>query len=138
MTHPRKAIREAAAVVLTGLALTGSRVFQSRQRALTDSELPALRLSTVDSQLADLSLSGNGASQFDLTMSIEIVAKVADNLDDLIDDIAEQVEAALKAAPASTWLGGYVGAVSTDPEFDEETNLPTGIARLAVSITTFV
>ena len=137
MTHPRKTIRANVVALLTGLPLTGARVFASRVRPLTDAELPGLRIFTVDSQQADLSLA-EGASQFDFTVGIEIVAKVAEDLDDVIDDIAEDVEAALATAPASTWLGGYIGAISTDIEFDDETNLPTGIARLAVSITTFV
>jgi hypothetical protein len=138
MTHPRKTIRDNVVALLTGLTLTGSRVFASRVRALTDAELPALRVFTVDSQLSDLSLSGQGSAQLDLTIGIEIVVKVADDLDDTIDDIAEDVEDALGAAAASVFLGGYVSGLSTDIEFDEETNLPTGIARLAASVTTYV
>lgn len=138
MTHPRKQIRDAAVAVLTGLSLTGAHVFASRVRPLLDAELPALRVFSRESQLEALSLSGTGASQFDLTLGIEIVVKLTDGLDDQIDAIAAEVEAALAAAPDSTWLGGTVGGISTDIDFDEETNLPTGIARLAVSITTYV
>lgn len=138
MSHPRTQIRAAVVALLTGLPITGANVFASRVRPFHDSELPALNVLTGGSNEQQLNLAGSGASQLDLTLTVEIRVKQADGVDDAIDDIAEEVELAMQTAPASTWLGGFVESVASEPEFDEETNLPTGICRLAFSITTFV
>lgn len=137
MSHIRRQIRDAVALLLTGLPLTGANVFVSRASPLAPSELPALRVSITNSQLQQLSLLGTGGAQTDLTLAIDIEVKAADGCDDLIDDIAEDVEGALLLAPSATWLGGFVDGVETSIEFDEETNLPAGRARLSVAITTF-
>lgn len=138
MSHPRKQIRANVVALLTGLPITGSNVFASRVTPFAESELPALNVLTLSSNQQQLDLAGSGALQLDFTLAIDIVVKEMDGLDDLIDDIAEDVELAMQAAPSSTWLGGFIGDLATESELDDETNLPVGSCRLAFSITTFV
>lgn len=122
MAHARQSIREAVATAVTGLATTGTRVFQSR--ALPQDALPCLLVTTNDESVqADL-----GAV---LTRELEIrvagYAKAASNLEDTLDTIAEEVETAVQGAGA---LGGLVDAppvltgIRTD--FDDSLEQPVG------------
>jgi hypothetical protein len=99
--HVRRAIREAVAIKLTGLPLTGERVFTSRVRELRDNELPALIVETPSESVSY----GQGGpvrprvQSREQVVNVVVVASAAEDVDDVLDDIAEQVEAALAADP---------------------------------------
>jgi hypothetical protein len=124
--HARQAIREAAATAVTGLALTGARVFQSRMRA--QDALPCL-LVTTNSEVVDRSDLGD-TEERDLEIEFLGVAKAAADVDDVLDTIAEQVEIAIGA---NNTLGGRVKRmqlISLRPEFDDELEQPVGLMRM--------
>lgn len=137
MSHPRKQIRANVVALLTGLAGVVT-VAASRTAPFDDSELPALNVVNRGGAASPITLTGQGPSDRQITVGIDIHVKAADGVDDQLDDIAESVEAALHAALPETWLGGYIGEINDEPEFDEETNLPVGVLRLTVSISTIV
>lgn len=137
MSHPRKQIRANVVALLTGL--TGvTTVDASRVTPFADSELPALNVVNRGGQSSPITLTGSGPQERQINVGIDIHAKATDGVDDLLDDIAERVEAELLGASPDTWLGGYVGEISDEPDFDDETNLPAGVLRLVVSISTIV
>lgn len=137
MTHPRQTIRESLVTLLTGLPLTGSRVYGSRLSPVEEGSLPALRIYADSEQASPLLIHAQTTRERDITYRIEIVARANADLDDALDAIAEQVEGALVAAADSTWLGGTLGALSTEIELSDDVSQPVGIARLGITINTF-
>lgn len=95
MAHARALLRAAVAVRL-GIAqvpLLGGRVLTGRQFPIADGADPAARVFTTE-EAAELQV--DGTVKRIVTLRIEVVAKGAEGLgDDVIDDICEQVEAAL-------------------------------------------
>lgn len=126
MTHARRQIREAAATAFTGLATTGSRVFQSRMKP-TDN-LPCLLITTEDEEVEQTPQSRQARV---LTLTVRGLAKSGATVDDTLDAIAEEVEAAAQAAGT---LGGkapgglVLKRISTD--FDETLEKPAGVIVL--------
>jgi hypothetical protein len=137
MTHPRKTIRDNVVALLTGLPLTGSRVYGSRVAPLSESELPAIRVYADSSESSAIDIH-NLIRERGVIFRIEIVARATADLDDTLDAIAEDVEQALLAAPGSTWLGGELrDPISDEIEIDDDTSQPVGICRMAISINTY-
>jgi hypothetical protein len=129
MSHVRRQIREAAAAALTGLATTGSRVFQSRINTLRDPDLPCLRISTDDEQIDAENAVMGGELTRELTLVVKGVAKTATTLDDTLDGIAEQVEPVLNGAS----LGGLVKRCTLERigvEMDDTLEKPAGVITL--------
>ena len=135
MAHMRKQIREAAAAVLTGLATSGARVYQSRVYPLRDTNIPCLLVSTDDEQLT---AQGIGSMQLErsLKLTVRAVAKATANLDDTLDQMLAEVETALNG----NTLGGL--SLNTVPEsisvqMDDSVERPVGVATLTYAITYF-
>ena len=93
MSHARQQIREAIATLVTGLTTTGSNVFRSRVYRLQASELPALLVYT-NSETVERSHMTTGLVR-ELTLRVEGIAKALANIDDTLDTIGAEVEAAL-------------------------------------------
>lgn len=93
MSHARQQIREAVATLVTGLTTTGSNVFQSRVYRLQASELPALLVYT-NSETVERSHMTSGLVR-ELTLRVEGIAKALADIDDTLDTIGAEVEAAL-------------------------------------------
>ena len=137
MTHPRQTIRKNLVTLLTGLPLTGSRVYGSRVAPLTEADLPAIRVYADSGESSAIDIH-NVTRERGLIYRIEIVARATADLDDTLDAISEDVEEALLAAPGSTWLGVDLrDPISDEIEIDDDTSQPVGICRMAISINTY-
>ena len=135
MSHVRRQIREAAAAAVTGLATTSTRVFQSRIYPLRDADLPCLLINTDDEDIESGGVA-DAAMRRDLRLSVRGVAMVGDALDDTLDGIAEQVEAAL----AGSTLGGLVKMLDISGirvEMDDGVQKPVGVISLDYRATYF-
>lgn len=137
MTHARQQLREAVVGLLLAVPQTGGRVRSGRAYPWQDAELPCLEVLTAEEALAEDSLSGE-IQQRECALDVVIRARATAGVDDLLDAIAEQVEAALGSAVA-------VGAVSVDlryegasSEFSDAAQEPTGRATLRYTATYFV
>lgn len=109
MAHIRQTIREAAATAITGLA-SGAPVYQSRVYPLEKQTLPALLVySTEEAVDVDSMSLGSHAGLRTLTLRVEVVSRLASGMDDEIDTLCAEVEAALAASIDSS-AGGSVGA----------------------------
>jgi len=129
MSHVRRQIREAAAAAVTGLATTGSKVFQSRIYPLRDADLPCLLISTDDEQIESDNVTDDRPQRRTLTLTIKGVAKATADLDDTLDAIAEQVEPVL--------IGNLLGNKLKDCtlssihiDLDDSLDKPVGIITL--------
>jgi hypothetical protein len=89
---------DALAARMTGLPLTGSRVYTSRLWAVSEAELPAWRLTaedeSIEAQMAD------GTNQHLLTVQCEGLVRATADVDDSMHALAAQGLTALCAVPA--------------------------------------
>lgn len=104
MAHPRKVIRDAVVLALTGLTQTGSNVHATRTQPLEAAQLPALCVYTLD-ESSELDVLSPRKMMRNLTLVIEAVAQVNDTLDDTLDQICLEVETQLGT---NFTLGGLV------------------------------
>lgn len=133
MTHARRSIREAAAAAVTGLATTGSRVYQSRLYTLRDADLPCLLVNTDDEAISNAVVASQILER-QLTITVRCVAKATANLDDVLDQIIEEVEPVLNGAT----LGGSAKTLqlqSIGIEMVETLDKPAGVATLTYTAT---
>lgn len=125
MPHARQQIREAVASALTGLATTGARVHQSRMRPADAAGLPCL-LITTDGEQIDTDLQTHQTRL--LTITVRGLAKAASNVDDTLDAIASEVEAALNSAGTlGNKVPGGVVLKEIDVDFDDALDKPAGV-----------
>lgn len=94
MTHKRQTIRENAASVLTGLTTTGSNVFASRVYPVESTALPCLLVYIGPEEATEGASMGN-TKLIEAELNITVLAAKASGLDDQLDDITEEVQAAL-------------------------------------------
>ena len=73
--HVRQQVRDAAVARLTGLPLTGARVFASRIRPIEQSQLPCLLVQTNDEEVLPATVHGAYARQLQLV--VECVAQAS-------------------------------------------------------------
>jgi hypothetical protein len=97
MSHVRRQIREAAAALVTGLATTGTRVFQSRVYPLNNPDLPCLTVYTDDEDITAETIS-TLLLERSLHLKIDAYAKANANLDDTLDQILAEVETVLNGS----------------------------------------
>lgn len=95
--HVRKQIRDYVASALTGLPTTGSNVYSGRVYRLADENLPALLVFTNREQSQPDTMAADGDIERVMDLEIEGYAKVGADLDDVLDQIAAEVEAVMGA-----------------------------------------
>lgn len=130
MSHVRAQIRDALATLLTGLTTTGSRVFKSRERALSASELPALLIHIDDEQIEHASI-GRPRLQNRLAQGVVRVVSGVDG-DTEIDAAIEEIETALVAGIDSVAHDARLVAISV--ERDAEASPPVTTATLVIEV----
>lgn len=130
MTHLRKTIRNVVTTAVTGLATTNLRVYKSRRLPLTEVEYPCLCV-YVRSDTPDYSEAAfdNSVAWPVRTIDLHIQGHAKDEdsvrIEELLDDLAEEVEVALFAAFLAGSLTGVkmltLGeqTLSFDPEGEE-------------------
>ena len=127
--HMRQQIREAAAALVTGLATTGARVYQSRVYPLRDSDLPCLLVTTDDE---DISNSSIDSMLLERTLQLRVRAcqKLTANLDDSLDQMVKEVEQVLNASS----LGGLCKPLAIQSiriVMDDSLDKPVGSADMS-------
>lgn len=130
MSHARQQLREAFATAVTGLTTTGSRVHQSMVIPIDPDNGAALRVYTLDEALVESTTTQPRTQYRRLQIICEGVAKAASGLDDTLDTIAAEVEAAIAA---DVTLGGLCKDCfleATEIEINGDTEKPAGVARM--------
>lgn len=94
--HARRSVRDAAIADLAGLATTGANVFASRLSPLEESEMPGWYVMLRDEDASEAN--AIGAFERNGQLVIEGWALGSDGLEDLLDTMAAEAEAALYAA----------------------------------------
>lgn len=119
MSHVRTQIRQQIATLVSGLATTGSRVFQSRMRPQDGTGLPCLLVMTSDEKI-DATALASGPLDRVLDVDIRGFASGAD-ADNTLDQIALEVEGV---------LGNRYLLRSIEVDFDDSLERPVGSITL--------
>lgn len=132
MAHYRQTIRDAVAAALTGNTGAGANVFTSRARPIL--EILQRKEQVLSVYTADESSERNGDGYQlarRLTVSIEGMAGGGDDLDDVLDDLAAEVEAAIDADPMlGNVLSEELVLVGTTSEITARGNQQVGAFKL--------
>ena len=136
--HLRQQIREAVATLLTGLATTGPRVYQSRIRTFGDTDLPGLNVMTNDELVIASSIGSPLLLDRQINMVVQAVAKQTDNLDDLLDTMCKEVESALNLSVNANTLGGiakHTVLSSIEIDMNGDGDVAVGVAKMNFTVT---
>ncbi|MGN6105198.1 MAG: hypothetical protein ACTHU0_08845, partial [Kofleriaceae bacterium] len=110
MAHPRKLIRHAVVAQLVGATAAGARVQATRVEPLRKGKLPTISVYTLHEPIDQDASAATNPRELTRTVKVEIAGWVAHSdalpVDDAMDDLAEQIEAAMDADP---YLGGKAG-----------------------------
>lgn len=134
MSHLRQLIRSNIVTAVTGLAATGSRVYQTRIYPLEQSKLPGLCVYTRSESTDYVTVSYPRRQERTLDVVIEIYASGTSNLDNTLDTVSAQVEEALYA---DVTRGGYAKdtkVIAFEADFDGSGEQPVGVGRLTVQV----
>lgn len=130
MSHARKQIRDAFAAAVTGLPTTGARVYIGRVHPLADGHEPSLLIYTGPESVEAHAMGRPRPLLRTLTLHAHAVVSATDGVEDALDQIAAEVEAAIGADET---LGGLALATlhtGSLPERDGEGRLIAGSRRL--------
>lgn len=136
MSHIRTELRNAVAATITGLALTGSRVYKTRIYPLEEAKLPCLAVYVKSEQIEQATI-GNQNKKRSIEIVIDCVAIANANLDSTIDTICGQVETALALNKNLNGLALDVLLETTQIDIDASGEKPVGIAQMTYRAITF-
>ena len=125
MAHARTQIRQALVTRLSGLTTTDNRVEANRIYEVQDASLPALNI-IVDAEDVERDTMG-GILRRSATIVVEGYARASDNIDDVLDQIATEVEIAIAGDPLlGALLSDPMDVVGIDIDLDAEAKSPAG------------
>jgi len=131
MAHKRESIRNAVVSALSGLSTTGSKVYASRVYPLEGGNLPGLLIYTIEEESEIRSISGSVSLLRRLSLVVEgNVKDTGGTIDNKLDDIAEEVEAAINADITLDDNVQLVHLASTEIEFNADTDKPVGTIKM--------
>lgn len=130
MSHVRQQIREQIGTTLSGLATTGSNVYQSRVYPLNESSLPALLVYSKAESSTITTMGAGLATERILNVTIEAYVKANLDFDDTIDTICAEIETAMGNDPKLNGKARFSYLESTDIEFDGDGENPVGYATM--------
>jgi len=133
--HIRQQIRERIGTTLTGLATTGSNVYQSRVYPLENSKLPALIIYTKSESSMPQEMGTNRTLQRDLQIVIEAFAKGTTNTDDTVDTIAKEIEVAMSNDTTHNDLAIDSFLETTEIDYNGEGDQPVASLSMVYNVT---
>lgn len=133
MAHKRKEIRAEWKARLMDATDCDERVFDSRLAPITldmlQNEGPALLIYVRDEHIAasDYSITGqNGTAKRHIEVTVEIVAKGSSTVDDVLDDIASQVEAVIEDFQMQVAPAAEIRLTETEIDVSDAFESPVG------------
>lgn len=134
MAHVRKLIRDDIETTLTGLATTGSNVYQTRVYPIAENRLPGLAIYT-SSEATDYATINPPRTQVrTLTVSVDAYVKAVTAYDDTLDAICVEIEEALYADRTRGGNAKDTRIVAFDSDFSGDGDQPVARATLTVEV----
>ena len=130
MSHVRQQIREQIGTILTGLATTGSNVYESRVHALSEANLPAILIYSKSEGSSIGTIGVNLGIERILNITIEVYVKANANFDDTVDTICAEVETAMGNNRTLNGTSQFNFLDATEISYDGDGENPVGVATL--------
>jgi hypothetical protein len=136
MTHPRKLIRNAMVARLTDATVAGPRVYAGRPAPLEEQDLPAIVVHTREPEdVETYPASGwNGFTRRKCIALVECYLQSFDDVDDDLDDFADQVEAMFESWEMPGFESGEIRLATTNSEVEWDGSLSTGCIKLRYEV----
>ena len=133
MSHARTQIRNAIVARLAGLPTTGNRVYPGRVLPIDPDRIagPALRVFCGDEEIESLTIGAPRIEQHQLLLHVDGIVKASVNLEDLLDQIALEVQTAM--APEGIGKDCELKAIKAG--LDESLEKPCGVISLIYQVT---
>ena len=134
MAHVRKSIRDNVTTTLTGLATTGSNVYQTRFYPLAEAKLAGLCIYTNSEDVEYTTLSLPRTQMRSLEVMVEAYVKGTTNIDDTLDTIGVEISEALAA---DVTRGGYAKDTKVtrfEATYAGEGDQPVGVGSFTVEV----
>lgn len=141
MSHPRSIIRNSITNRLKSkiddayLTDAEDRVFSSRTKPLFDQFLPAILVYARDENVSSEGIDGNAALKRELELAIEAVLLGGEQIDQDLDDIANQIESALDGFVIADRGNDLLRLKSTEIDSSVEGSKIYGAVRLTYLVT---
>lgn len=133
MAHKRTDIREAVKTMLLSNTSAGANVFSNRVSAYWKSELPSISIFTTEEEAVPRNV-GNRQSIRTMNLRIEIHAEATEDLDQALDDIADEVETILSADTGLTGQAINSTYTGCETELSADATTPVGVIALNYSV----
>lgn len=127
MPHARTNIRHATRSQLLGMQTTGQNVFKSRVFSLDETQLPSISVYTDDE---DIVTDAPTITQRRCELVVEGHAAVDDNVDDVLDQIAAEVEERMANGIAVDGVTLAAKLQSTTFDVSSDAELEIGVVKL--------
>lgn len=134
MSHIRTRIRQNLVSSLTGLANTGSNVFDSRVYPMNADTLPGICVYTENETSTYQSINPPRTLDKTITASVEIYVQMIDTYDEVLDQISADVEEALYTDLTRNGLAQDTRVLSFDSTFSGDVEQPLIMGKLTVQI----
>jgi hypothetical protein len=134
MAHVRKSIRDNVTTTLTGLATTGSNVYQTRFYPLAEAKLAGLCIYTNSEDVEYTTVSLPRTQMRSLEVMVEAYVKGTTNIDDTLDTIGVEISEALAA---DVTRGGYAKDTKVtrfEATYAGEGDQPVGVGSFTVEV----
>jgi hypothetical protein len=136
MPHHRQLIRAAAVDMLTGQTDAGSRVYRTRSLPVRKIPLPAISVYTLEELVTPESVdTAPRELTRELPLLIEGWVRAGENVDDAMDELAVQIEAAMHADPYLRDTAAESILDSTVMEVIEDGDREMGLIVLTYAVT---
>jgi hypothetical protein len=119
--HRRTVVRDAMISVLRGAATgAGQRVFGHRAWSLNFDELPAVRVFIPqEAVIQGTSMGTDGDRAVRMSVRVQAICRASDAIEKQVDDLSEQIEAAIQSHPTLGGVCAWCQLQSTDIDFED-------------------
>ncbi len=139
MTHVRQQVRNKITEVVNGILSFDNNVFENRTYELRKEELPAAIIFSGPEiiERATEKHRQPGLQKRKIETSIYVFARSPQNIGDLVDALAVEVEEAIFADPTLGGLAAETIVLDCVTHIDAESDVPVGALRIALQSTVF-
>ena len=129
--HLRRQVRDYVVALLKAAATTaGNNVFSGRMLPLQNTELPAIKVDTLNESDDTISMGAVRRIGRSLDLQVQVLAKKFATYNDDIDELARQIEVALANDNTLGGLVKYINPASFNMHFDEKSEYPAAEGEL--------
>lgn len=134
MAHIRESIRNNITTALTGLATTGSNVFQTRFYPLAEAKLPCLAIYCKSDASEYNTIGLPRTVMHEAEFMVEAYAKATSGIEDTLDDICVEVREALYTDLTRGGNAKDTRVVNYSFDFNSEGDQPVAVAVITVMV----